>query len=718
MNYNNLFKTFILLLCLSGPLLGQLKEMSVGYTRWKIDESLDEGEYSLGYNVAPVSYWDGYISSKWSSKAFLMVSEEWTDANGNIHPVKATTHGQWDSDRVNIIMPVPDEQDITIRRIYRYDVPGITVNGVPIEDFFPINEMDEVAPSKLPGTVDGMITSYVNTDMGVSVRQKVYGFSQKKHDNYIIREYTFINTGNIDIDDEIELEGQTIKNFYFGKQLRPTDWWTQAPWLSYEGYQPGSDLRIMYYYGSRHIDATYDNLGNPASHGMYNIQNPWAVGEAIIFASKSPQEFNVDDINQPRVTTYVDADFPAVTRPSNRLGDGDVLLLHTIMTEGASGIDGINYPDLESTKPGSHGIPTDQMGVRSVTEIPALVGYIPTMVYSCGPYNLEFGDSIKIVVAEVIGAISPEKAWEVSQAWLDGSISWGDNVRGGATDILPPQYQEFPDLYRADNIASEHANWAKDNWVLSGIDSLLNNARAAKWAYENNFNVPQAPPAPSVTVTSQADGVMVEWGTDYAVPADLAGFRVYRMLGNWYPAVPQTQFLGGQELVYTAGPEERSWFDSSVQRGVAYFYAVTAFDDGTSNGNDYNGPAGSLESNFVRNVTTKSATKLKPGVSDLDSIRVVPNPYNLSAVEQQFPGEPNKIIFVNIPAVCTIRIFTESGDLIKTIEHNGSGDATWGDLPIEHMVTSSKQIVVSGVYIAHFETPDGRSAIRKFVIVR
>jgi hypothetical protein len=81
----------------------------------------------------------------------------------------------------------------------------------------------------------------------------------------------------------------------------------------------------------------------------------------------------------------------------------------------------------------------------------------------------------------------------------------------------------------------------------------------------------------------------------------------------------------------------------------------------------------------------------------LSGIRIVPNPYNIAAPGMQYPGEPDKIMFLNIPGHCTIRIYTENGDLINTISHeNGSGDEAWNS------ITSSRQVVVSGVYIVHF----------------
>jgi hypothetical protein len=98
----------------------------------------------------------------------------------------------------------------------------------------------------------------------------------------------------------------------------------------------------------------------------------------------------------------------------------------------------------------------------------------------------------------------------------------------------------------------------------------------------------------------------------------------------------------------------------------------------------------------------------------LTDIRVVPNPYNIASRDLQYGiSAPDRLMFLNIPGECTINIYTERGDLIETIEHiDGSGDEAWNSL------TSSRQVVVSGIYIAHIEAESGESAIRKFVVVR
>lgn len=110
------------------------------------------------------------------------------------------------------------------------------------------------------------------------------------------------------------------------------------------------------------------------------------------------------------------------------------------------------------------------------------------------------------------------------------------------------------------------------------------------------------------------------------------------------------------------------------------------------------------------------ATIVSPFAKPSDAIRIAPNPYIISSNENtlRFPGEPDKIAFFNIPGNCVIRIYTELGELIKEIVHNdGTGDAYWNS------ITSSNQVIVSGIYIVVFENKDtGEKTIKKLVVVR
>ncbi len=103
------------------------------------------------------------------------------------------------------------------------------------------------------------------------------------------------------------------------------------------------------------------------------------------------------------------------------------------------------------------------------------------------------------------------------------------------------------------------------------------------------------------------------------------------------------------------------------------------------------------------------------GGQGLDLVRVVPNPFDSRARAYQFgttPEEQDKIKFYGLPAACKLKIFTERGDLIYSIDHKGTGDETW------YCQTSSGQIVASGIYILAVEELNGQKVFRKFVIIR
>ncbi len=83
---------------------------------------------------------------------------------------------------------------------------------------------------------------------------------------------------------------------------------------------------------------------------------------------------------------------------------------------------------------------------------------------------------------------------------------------------------------------------------------------------------------------------------------------------------------------------------------------------------------------------------------DLDLIAITPNPYRgFSGYETS--GSQSVARFVNLPAQATIRIFTLSGTLVRTIEKNSPGTATtdW------NLRTEAGLPVASGMYLIHIE---------------
>jgi hypothetical protein len=328
-----------------------------------------------------------------------------------------------------------------------------------------------------------------------------------------------------------------------------------------------------------------------------------------------------------------------------------------------------------------------------------------------GPYDLALGDSVRLVYARVVGTIDPETAYDVGMAWADGTA---DDLWDGAYK-LPEMYDNYPDLAPTDN------DKAKDSYVYSSKDSVFKNATAAKFNFDNDYTIPQAPLPPDyLSVQGQGNQIHVEWGNRSEAAADFAGYKLYRALGASGPGWVNTQWLGVYEEIADVGPGTNSYNDVTAIRGQSYYYAVTAYDDGASNGVDVHGTNQVLESNLYVCRSESPAQLKRPPSADLSGVRAVPNPYNIQAIDLNWPGEPDKILFVNLTGKCTIRIFTESGDLVKTLEHtDNTGDEAWGDLNDEQMVSQSGQRVVSGIYIAYIEDTDtGESTFVKFLIVR
>jgi hypothetical protein len=265
---------------------------------------------------------------------------------------------------------------------------------------------------------------------------------------------------------------------------------------------------------------------------------------------------------------------------------------------------------------------------------------------------------------------------------------------------------------------------------MKGRDSLWKTLDRANWAYNqisSGGSVPSAPPSPDVEVASGPDRIFVKWSypePDYFLDAvsgqdDWAGWRIYRKEGALLVNDPADQGTQKQwRLVFTSDDRNLSeWEDFNVVRGVDYYYAVTAVDNGVFNTSPIN-PGSPLESSRHITRSLLPAVSFKPGLAVSDLVRVVPNPATVASGKALLAGDENKISFFNLPVKCTLRIFTETGNLIRVIEHYGTADHEWNQL------TDTNQFVTSGIYIlavTDCEDVDGNkldNQFVKFVIVR
>ena len=97
----------------------------------------------------------------------------------------------------------------------------------------------------------------------------------------------------------------------------------------------------------------------------------------------------------------------------------------------------------------------------------------------------------------------------------------------------------------------------------------------------------------------------------------------------------------------------------------------------------------------------------------LDSIKVVPNPYVVSAV-WELNENVREIHFTHLPPLCDIHIYTLTGEPVRTINHDNAtvGWAAWD------LLTENRQQVAYGLYIYVVETPDGRTKMGKFAVIQ
>jgi hypothetical protein len=103
--------------------------------------------------------------------------------------------------------------------------------------------------------------------------------------------------------------------------------------------------------------------------------------------------------------------------------------------------------------------------------------------------------------------------------------------------------------------------------------------------------------------------------------------------------------------------------------------------------------------------------------SEMNRIRVVPNPYVVSSLYESELGELRieplrQIQFINLPAKCTIYIFNVAADKVKTLYHDSQGGTeTWD------MRTDNGREIAPGVYIYVVKT-DQTQYMERFAIIK
>jgi len=291
----------------------------------------------------------------------------------------------------------------------------------------------------------------------------------------------------------------------------------------------------------------------------------------------------------------------------------------------------------------------------------------PIMIMSCGPYDLEAADSVKITLVEAVDGL-PLK------------------------DCINIKY---------DKVADTQAN------LPQGLALLHETIDDARVLYNNNCRVTAVPPpSPEIDIVPlpSSQEISVSWDpyeTDYLDPLtgrnDLKEYIIYRSEysynGPWTTKVKSIKPGNSISITRYFNAETGRWQynDNTINLGVGYYYAVTAKD---SSGNE----------SWLTNRNSEAVLAASFPDSTTKNVKVFPNPFR---EKSGFPttDDANSIVWTNLPAICTIRIYTSAGELVKTLKHNNaaSGEEVWDQL------TDSRQRTAPGIYFWTVESSVGNA---------
>ncbi len=648
-------------------------------------------EYEMGRTDRPDQQQDGLRwPAQFSFQDNLVAKAMWIGTTNyydrtlkKVVPYKVIAVGTRTYDAVNEIMPYE------FKMIGRFNHPMVIVDGLTATDNALNDVVDEI-DENLP--CDRMVIDKLHTYIGIDVIRKVMAFSNQYHDNYHIYDYVFKNTGIVDQKGTVEEKTLTGVVFYFqyrygvGFEAYQRGWaanqninWGRNCVNQTIGIGPkkeGYDFRAQYSWYGPHSAATVDDWGAPDWRNGIALGGVQYVGNVILHVDRSPHDQS-DDPNQPSTTYYIGSD--TGPQKNNQFDEGLMARKYEAMTAGhppkthADEVDG-GYADAWGSDAGgfAHG-------------------------QGFGPYTLEPGDSIHIVLAEGVSGICRCKNLEVIKNW----------------------FNETGNYIKPDGTPTTDRDEYKRLWVQTGEDSLMKTFRRAIGNYNSGYKIPQPPPPPDrFEVKSGGNRISLVWSDNADSWPNFDGYRIYRAVGK-----PDTLY----DMIFECNRATvvHSFDDTSAVRGFEYYYYIQTKDDGSTNDVE---PGVPLVSSKFWTMTNVGAFLRRPAGEKLSGIRVVPNPYNIKARSIQYEQEGrNRLAFYGLPENCIIKIYTERGDLVKTIIHNdGSGDELWDSR------TESGQLIVSGLYIVYFEVMDdiydqttgvlkhkkGESIYRKFVVIR
>ena len=232
------------------------------------------------------------------------------------------------------------------------------------------------------------------------------------------------------------------------------------------------------------------------------------------------------------------------------------------------------------------------------------------------------------------------------------------------------------------------------------------------------------PPQPSLSYDQGNNNVTLYWSNELDMNAPTTGIEGYILYRTSDPSLMDWTVLDTIPLEFSGSSNldtmAYSYEDYDVLNGFLYYYNLTSYRmaDGLVQESVRLADIENIDNQSGSQVI-KPQTKASLNESDLDDIKVVPNPYIISAEWDNHRlgntpfGEPiRNLAFTNLPSPCTIHIYTVDGDRLQTLEHaENTGRLEW------NLLTSERRAIVSGIYFYHIESDLG-DKVGRFALVR
>lgn len=599
-------------------------------------------------------------------------------------------------------------------------------NVFAITPTFIAQNFDLVNVGKAEEYLEGEIGSFQtdasgNRHMKYSLKGRVNVWSQPGYDSFVIIDCTLTNT-----------DDSTFNDFYYARLVTPngpyrpasvsSGWDKEYEWDAVTG----DSLGFIFYdgtslppppneapvYSISPGDVT-GNAGDPGNIGVqgsrdFKLYSPYVYAYTFDLTSLQPNSSGQKKIWRKIVSAYTNPTESLEFLPSrydqNQLGSYAVLKDFITTQEQPRVGWKAAYDSIKNGYP----VP----GAGSLWE------RNPRYLYAIGPYTIPPGGTLK---------------WK--EIFVAGQMDRNVSMQGGL---------EATRRFKSEGIENLKQNWRNAVELIKANYTFPNYRRGAippptpcttPRSLDRDTSELKVAPYAIIQNGQRKGGVQLTWRAvheGYKDPGtqrmDFGAYKIYRsnntFEGPWQLVDSVHVGRFNRDSLMRSPDSLRITIDSSkststynlikyfveAEPNVPYRYCVTSIDTGR------------YESAMTGYCFYPVSAEPAPSNTQSE-VRVVPNPFRQVSGYTE-TAENKRIAFVNIPALCTIRIYTLALDLVKTLEHrNGGGIETWGSQSgKDYMLTDFAQNVQPGIYIYHIESHvpgrEGETSVGKLAIIK